>query len=320
MVAPPSERPDLGAPSERPGLGAPGEGAESSAQDERSGTVALDDCADSAALDDGAGVAAPRRLLSLFYAAIRAPFAESRCQVCTRVLFTRPAGQEPFLCPDCAAALPRMEKAFCPYCGEAALWPDLPLAPCGRCLTSRPPWTVFIFHGLHQGLLRQLVIGLKFGQRLHLGALLGQLLAGHPAFAGLSPDLVLPVPLHKERLAGRGYNQARLLATALARHLRLPLAPELLIRCKNTVPQTGAGRAFRQSNLRGAFLARGRVQGRHILLVDDTMTTGATLSEATRCLLQAGAARVDAAVVSRTARIFRPSTADLFCVKKGPAT
>lgn len=242
-----------------------------------------------------------RTLLGRLGGAARAAFAERRCAVCALVLPSGPDEPGPAFCQVCAEALPRLEKAFCPYCGEAALWPGLPLAPCARCLTNRPPWTAFVFHGLHQGLLRQLVIRLKFGQRVYLGAVLGGLLAGHPAFAALPADLVLPVPLHKSRLAKRGYNQARLLALPLARHLNLPLASKLLVRIRDTTPQTGAGREQRRQNMRGAFAARGDVRGRHILLVDDTLTTGATLAEAANCLLAAGAARVDAAVVSRTA-------------------
>ncbi|MDL2216633.1 ComF family protein [Desulfovibrio sp. OttesenSCG-928-M14] len=231
-------------------------------------------------------------------------FGERRCLVCS-ALIAPMQRKAVSLCPVCTGAMPRREKGLCPLCGEAAAWPDLPLAPCGRCLRAAPPWSAFVCHGPHEGLLRHLLIRLKFGGQIHLGPLLGALLAAHPLCVNLQPDLITPIPLHPKRLNERGYNQAQLLARPLAAALQRPLAPQLLQRVKESAPQTGADRETRLRNLHRVFAADNKVCGKHILLVDDTMTTGATLAEATSCLLAAGANQVSVAVVSRTTRYWR---------------
>lgn len=225
---------------------------------------------------------------------------ERRCRVCCTVFTPAASSENAILCPACHAALPRREKGVCPLCGEAAAWPDLPVARCGRCMSTPPPWTNFICHGPHEGLLRTLLIRLKFGRQVHLGAVLGQLLARHPALPALMPDCVTPVPLHTKRLVERGYNQALLVAQPVANALQLPLDAHLLVRAKATVAQTASRREARLSNVRGAFTALPKAAGKHILLVDDTMTTGATLGEAARCLMAAGASCISVAVISRT--------------------
>lgn len=146
-----------------------------------------------------------------------------------------------------------------------------------------------------------MLIRLKFQEQVLLGHALGGLLAAHPRLASLRADAVTPVPLHPRRLTTRGYNQALELARPLARALGLPLLPGLLARTRHTPPQTGKAREERVRNLQDAFTAPKGVEGRRLLLVDDTLTTGATLASAARSLLRAGAAEVSVAVVSRTA-------------------
>jgi ComF family protein len=107
------------------------------------------------------------------------------------------------------------------------------------------------------------------------------------------------VPLHKNRLRGRGYNQALQLARQLGRHLGVPVAPELLRRVRDTAAQQGLDAAARNSNLRGAFTVSHPVAGRRILLVDDVMTTGATARECAAVLVAAGVAAVEVAVLGR---------------------
>ena len=230
--------------------------------------------------------------------------SERRCPACASV-YALGDRQERLFCPECAQALARREKGYCPDCGEPAAWPDLPLAPCLRCLENPPPWNRFLFHGLHQGLLRRLLLGLKFHGQVALAHSLGRLLAGHPELAGLAADCVVPVPLHMHRLARRGYNQALELAGPLAARLKLPCEPGLLERVRATAPQTGTSLAVRKQNTRGAFAASPGVRGARVLLLDDTVTTGSTLAAATAALLDAGANGVSVIAVSRTARWFR---------------
>ena len=238
---------------------------------------------------------------------------ERRCVACTRVFL--PEGIQKYaegssrkgtdaahslFCPDCTCELTRRSAGFCPCCGELAAWPQLPVAPCMRCLQKPPLWRGFIFHGTHEGLLRHLLLRLKFGSQSILAHALGSLLAQHPALPGLPADMIIPVPLHPRRLAQRGYNQALELARPLARSLDVPLAAHLLRRSRATLPQTGKTRQARMANTQDAFSAGPEVRGKHILLVDDTVTTGATLTAATRSLLAAGAASASVAAISRT--------------------
>lgn len=237
-------------------------------------------------------------------------FGERRCLSCAKVFVPQSHAQatkecaERLFCHSCRLAIARREKGLCPHCGEPAAWPELPVAPCGRCLQQRPPWRTFACHALHEGLLRGLLIRLKFKEDIALAHGLGQLLASHPALESVSLDAIVPVPLHRERLAERGFNQALELARPLAKRLRLPLAPELLHRSRATKPQTGASRATRMQSMKNAFSGSPAACGKRLLLVDDTVTTGATLDASARALLESGAAAVDVAVVSRTPRYY----------------
>lgn len=201
------------------------------------------------------------------------------------------------ICPDCAARLPRRAAGYCPRCGEVTADPDAPCAPCGACLADDPPWTAFRLYGVFDGLLRELLHRGKYGADEACLDALGLLLA--EACADLPrPDAVAPMPLHPERLRHRGYNQCREMARPLARALGAPIRDDLLIRQRPTPPQTGLSRQERLRNLDGAFLGLPAAAGLHVLLVDDTATTGTSLRRATRALLDAGAIRVDVAVAA----------------------
>lgn len=155
----------------------------------------------------------------------------------------------------------------------------------------------------------RLIQAFKFQQRVDLAPLLAGLLADAVRSAGAPrPDVLLPVPLARQRRAERGYDQGWLLARRLPGLLggaaRLPARHDLLQRVLETPPQAGLDRAERQHNLRAAFwvppAAQPAVQGRHLALLDDVMTTGATLREAAATLCRAGAASVRVWVLART--------------------
>ncbi|MDR1686286.1 MAG: ComF family protein [Desulfovibrio sp.] len=230
--------------------------------------------------------------------------AERRCFACGSIF--RPAGDAgcgtPF-CPTCAALSARRESGFCPLCGALYAWPHLPVVACAACLREKPPWNRLLFHGEHEGLLRRLLLDLKFRGQTHLGSALGALLSAHPVLRELPADVLTPVPLHRTRLLHRGYNQALELARPAAAALGRPLRPDLLRRIRATAPQTRSDRSERAANVAGAFACERAVRGRHIVLVDDTLTTGATLRSATAALLDAGAAGVCVAVLSRVRRL-----------------
>jgi ComF family protein len=114
-------------------------------------------------------------------------------------------------------------------------------------------------------------------------------------------DIIVPVPLHTERLRWRGFNQSLLLAQAIGRGQQIPVDPFLLERIRSTVPQTQLNERERQANVRGAFavVAAERLQGKHVLLVDDVYTSGATVQECAKTLRREGAAAVDVFTLAR---------------------
>lgn len=132
----------------------------------------------------------------------------------------------------------------------------------------------------------------KFALARHMGELLGKELLTHPEFSPV--DLIVPLPLHPLRYAERGYNQSDYLAEGISKILRVPVSAGVLRRIKNTPSQTGLNALERKENMAGAFALRKAVPlcGRHILLVDDVKTTGATLNECARVIQDAKSARI----------------------------
>ena len=173
--------------------------------------------------------------------------------------------------------------------------------PCGECIAKLPPWQDFLFFGIHEDLLRELILRVKFGGSLAvldaLGHLLAELCAEHYAAAPL-PDIIVPLPLHASRLRQRGFDQCSEMAKLVSRRLGKPVC-HALTKVVASPAQSTLTREERR-NLRQPFRCAKDVGGLHILLLDDVCTTGATLDRAARCLLAAGAARVDVVVLART--------------------
>jgi len=202
------------------------------------------------------------------------------------------------LCPACAAGLPWLRRA-CRCCALPLPEAEAEGAVCGACLTEPPPLHAVHAACLYAPPLDRLLPRFKFHEDLAAGRLLAQLMAD--AFADLPrPEALVPIPLHPTRLRRRGYDQALELAKPLARALRVPLRDDLLQRVRATAAQSERDAAARRRNVRGAFaVVPGVVLPRHIALVDDVMTTGATLHAAARALRRAGVERVDAWVCAR---------------------
>ncbi len=198
-------------------------------------------------------------------------------------------------CPECAAALPWLPACRCPICAL----PTLDGKACGNCLRAPPAFDSTCAVFLYRGSLMQLIPAAKFGGRWSILAALARLMAV-PAGQAARPDLLIALPLHANRLRERGFNQSLEIARPLARHLQLPLESRLLARSRDTAHQTGLSGKARQRNLHKAFSAAANLDGAHIAVIDDVMTTGASLDAAARALKQAGARRVDAWVLART--------------------
>ena len=200
------------------------------------------------------------------------------------------------LCSACHAALPWQGPA-CLRCALPLPYPGI----CGACLQHPPPLTETHAVFDYAFPLDRLLPRLKFHRDFASGRLLAQVMADHCGTLA-RPDALLPVPLHRERMRRRGYDQALELARPLARSLHLPLADDLLMRSKPTSAQSQLDAATRKRNLRDAFrVIPGVSLPAHIVLVDDVMTTGATLHTAARALFAAGVERIDAWVCARVA-------------------
>jgi ComF family protein len=181
-------------------------------------------------------------------------------------------------------------------CAEPATSPHA--ATCGRCLKSPPPFSRVQSFGLYAGALREAVHELKFNGARRLARPLGRLLA-HLDLP--LTDVIVPVPLSPRSLRERGFNQTLLVAHSLSRETGIPVERRVLAKPKDTPPQVGLPRAERLRNLRGAFRARGNLDGLTVLLLDDVVTTTATVRECTRVLLRAGAREVPVASIARGA-------------------
>jgi ComF family protein len=201
------------------------------------------------------------------------------------------------LCPACRRDLP-WNRSACLRCGLPL---PLPADACGHCQRRPPPLTETRAVFRYEAALERLLPRLKFHDDLAAGRLVGGLMAESLANAE-QPQALIPLPLHRRRLRSRGFDQTLELSKPLARALRLPLLDDVLIRVRDTTPQSRLNAAARQRNLRRAFAVRpGRVVPAHVALIDDVMTTGATLHAAADALLRAGVMRVDAWVCARVA-------------------
>jgi ComF family protein len=202
-------------------------------------------------------------------------------------------GASDVLCAQCDADLPRLPQALCPRCAL----PSPGAQTCGRCLTDAPRYDATLAALSYAFPADALVHALKFRGELALAGTLAQTLLAGPVPVA---ERLIPVPLSRQRLKSRGYNQALELARKLSRATGMPLDFSACERQKDSAPQSELPLAERARNVRGAFRCTGDVQGRTLAVVDDVMTTGATLDELAATLKAAGAARVVNWVVART--------------------
>lgn len=199
------------------------------------------------------------------------------------------------VCKVCRQALPDYCLPHCPRC--AIPTPDGQI--CGACLQHPPAQIASVAAFSYTFPVDQLVPALKYQHRLAIAPMLGAALAQAVRLRP-APDCVVPMPMHPARLRQRGFNHATEIAREVARCLNLPMALDLCERVRDTPPQVALAYRQRRGNVRGAFVCRGNVAGKRIALIDDVMTTGTSLDELARTLIQAGALQVEAWVVART--------------------
>lgn len=204
-------------------------------------------------------------------------------------------GNEP-LCSACRASLPWHHAPHCPRCA-------LPTADgmtCGHCLNNPPAFDRTIAALRYEFPLDELIQALKYRHQFALAPLLGAALAERVSHSAPRPDVLIAMPLHPSRLRERGFNQALELAKIVARRLDLPLLPRGAERIRATPPQVGLPWKERAKSVRGAFSCSTDLNGKHVAILDDVMTTGTSLHELGLALRKQGATEISAWVVART--------------------
>ncbi len=198
-------------------------------------------------------------------------------------------------CRGCLCDLPGAERERCPVCAIAVPGG----LRCGPCVKRPPAFTRSVVAVDYAFPVDALIGRLKYGRDLTLIAPLAALLVAKAA-AEPAPDIVVPMPMSEGRLRERGFNQAVEIARAVSRRLRMPLAATGAQRLRDAPPQASLPLAQRGANVRGAFACSAALAGRRVVLVDDVMTSGASLHELALTLRRAGAAEVSCWVVART--------------------
>lgn len=211
-----------------------------------------------------------------------------RCVGCGRV--------GAWLCADCLAQIPRVKPPFCTRCGDAVTAPGL----CARCQVAPLEIDRIRSAVYFKGTLRQAMHWLKYRGRTVLAVPLGGLMAEYWKQHPTPADVLVPVPLHTDRLRARGYNQAALLAREMARRVGLMVEEQTLVRCRSTSSQVKLNAQQRKQNVHGAFTCSGDgLAGKQVLLIDDVCTTGATLEACAIALRAGGARQVQALTLAR---------------------
>ncbi|MGP8231444.1 MAG: ComF family protein [Methylovirgula sp.] len=222
------------------------------------------------------------------------------CLVCRKAVAAHGA-----LCPACWRSIGFIEKPYCERLGTPFPYDlGVPGLQSPEAIANPPVYQrARAVARFEDGPVRDLIHRLKYGDRTELAKPLGRWMARAGAELLAEADLLVPVPLHRRRLMWRRFNQANVLAQVVAAASGKKADPFALKRVKPTRPQVGLSRTQRADNVQGAFAvpeaAAAAVLGRKIVLIDDVLTSGATLNAAARVLLRAGAARVDVLVFAR---------------------
>ena len=239
-------------------------------------------------------------------------FFPSGCRICNNLLTT--ASRVP-LCEECLSSFGRVAGTLCEICGRPLPgWKQEPAQPlfCPACQDRTYAFDRARSFALYENAIVRAILLLKFEQIEPLGAWFADRLAEvvNSEANRLAADVVVPVPLHRERERERGYNQAALLSKPLAKRLRLPHKAVLLVRTRVRADKQVLSLEERWESVRGAFATRpgSQVDNLRVLLVDDVLTTGATLDACARALREAGAKSVIGLTVARALRNPLPDT------------
>ena len=225
-------------------------------------------------------------------------FFERRCSCCLNPYLPQSnSSSTTLLCPRCAPFLLPTQGCYCHLCGKAIIDAEIHPTVCPVCSANPPPWNRLYFFSHYAGLFKHLILQYKYSQDFSIAPLLAQCL--QVACQQLPPcDIMVPMPRHPKRLAERGFNQVQEICRPLTKALHIPLQPTSLQRSKHTQPQASLSAQQRQQNPAGSFMASD-VLNKSVLLVDDIITTGATLQHACGAFQKAGTCQIYFAVLAR---------------------
>jgi len=181
----------------------------------------------------------------------------------------------------------------CYRCAEIFETPNTTPQLCGSCISTPPSFDETYAPFIHQGIIRYLIASLKFNRQYKNARLLGYLLANYLEKTAERPELIIPIPLHKQRYKERGFNQSIEIAKTVSKTLNIPLDIKSCIRQRNTPHQIDLPAKQRHQNIKNAFLVNHPIKANHIAILDDVITTGSTANELAKMLKKAGVARVD---------------------------
>lgn len=222
-----------------------------------------------------------------------------QCPICHKPI------EEPHtLCPSCYAKLHFLAKPCCEICGRPFEYVALDTVICGACAKHRPYFSMARAVLSYDSFSKHLILAYKHGDHTELTPLLVKFLRQADKAIFENIDVIVPVPLHWTRALFRRFNQAALLGQALARATHIPFSARLLKRVRHTPSQGHMNQKQREKNVKNAFTVprQESVKDRRILVIDDVMTTGATLNECARTLLKAGAKEVKVITLYRVLR------------------
>lgn len=233
-------------------------------------------------------------LISIFADLIYPP----RCVSCRTPLL---GFRQNLLCDNCYAGLARIDENSCRFCGSIIGKYAKRRNECDVCRNQKRHYTRVIAAVEYNDIAQHIIHAYKFYNQKNLAPLMAKEILSrlYQEYSKVNFDYIIPVPLHKKKLLKRGYNQSTLLARYISDNLKITFSDDILLRTRNTSPQSLLDSRKRETNIIDAFTATRELAGKKILLIDDVLTTGCTASECAGSLRRAGASRVYVCVFAR---------------------
>ncbi|KUG24388.1 competence protein f [hydrocarbon metagenome] len=223
-----------------------------------------------------------------------------QCPGCSEILYPYTAQ---IFCSNCTDNIKFIKGGICTICGTT--FPDSPAENhlCGECLEKKPYFSYARAVFSYENIILNAIHRFKYKRNMSIGEIMSSLMAdfSFPDIDFTDYSLIIPVPLHIKRLRERGFNQSLILARAIGKKRQIPVNFSLLKRRKFTTTQTGSNRNERKQNIKGAFEVsdKNKIKGENVILIDDVYTTGATVNECAKTLIEAGVRKISALTLAR---------------------